>query len=134
MRAGRRARRRIGAAAAAAAVAVSASPAFAAPAVATDAVTYEIVSDTIAAVDIEYMQQGGRTLITSVPLPWRIDVPLDDAQGPTGRGAQLRADWRRTRGSAKWVTVRIYSAGRLLCESTLDVGNATCYGNTPHFA
>jgi hypothetical protein len=126
--------RRAGRAVTAAALVLAAAPAFAAPAPATDAVTYEIASDSIAMVDVEYMQQGGRTLITSVPLPWRIDVPLDDARGPTGRGAQLRADWRRARGSAKWVTVRIYSAGTLLCQSTLDVGNATCYGNTPHIS
>jgi hypothetical protein len=128
----RRAWRRIRVAAATTLVACAAVPA--APALADDTVTYEIVSDTIAVVDIEYMEQGGRTLITSVPLPWRTDVRLDNAQGPTGQGAQLRADWRRVRGSAKWVTVRIFSGGRLLCESTLDVGNATCYGNTPHFS
>jgi hypothetical protein len=104
------------------------------PALADDSVTYEIVSDTIGMADIEYVENTGRTLITSIPLPWRRDVLLDDAQGPTGQGAQLRADWRRLRGPAKWVTVRIFSGGRLLCESTLDVGNATCYGNTPHFS
>ncbi|MGA5544956.1 hypothetical protein ACPCIR_24200 [Mycobacterium sp. NPDC051198] len=104
----------------------------AAPARAADAVTYEIVSDSIPVVDIEYMDSGGRSLITAIPLPWRMDVQLDNAQGPTGTGAQLRADWRRIRGPAKWVTVRILSGGRLLCQSTLDVGNATCYGNTPH--
>jgi hypothetical protein len=107
--------------------------AVASPAHAADAVTYEIDSASIPVVDIEYMQSDGRTLITGVPLPWRMDVTLDTAQGPTGTGAQLRADWRRIRGPAKWVTVRIFSDGRLLCQSTLDVGNATCYGNTSHF-
>ncbi len=101
---------------------------------AADTVTYEVVSDSIPMVDIEYIDQVGRRLITAIPLPWRLDVPLLDAQGPTGRGAQLRADWRRIRGPAKWVTVRIFEAGRALCQSTLDVGNATCYGNTPHFS
>ncbi|MCX2930695.1 hypothetical protein ORI20_10430 [Mycobacterium sp. CVI_P3] len=109
------------------------SPAVMPVARAADAVTYEIFSDTIPVVDVEYLQPGGRVLITGVALPWRIDVPLDDAQGPTGTGAQLRADWRRIRGPAKWVTVRIFGNGKLLCESVLDVGNATCYGNTPHF-
>jgi hypothetical protein len=104
----------------------------ASPALASDTVTYEIVSDAIPVVDIEYVDQTGRKLITGVPLPWRMDVTLDDAQGPTGPGAQLRADWRRIRGQAKWVTVRILEAGKLLCQSTLDVGNVTCYGNTPH--
>lgn len=104
----------------------------AAPARAADVVTYEVVSESVSTVDIEYMTGSGRVLITAVPLPWRLDVELDDAQGPTGTGAQLRADWRRIRGPARWVTVRIWSGGRVLCQSTLDVGNATCYGNTPH--
>lgn len=101
-------------------------------ALASDTVTYEIVSDTIPVVDIEYVDQTGRKLTTGVPLPWRMDVTLDDAHGPTGPGAQLRADWRRIRGQAKWVTVRILEGEKLLCQSTLDVGNVTCYGNTPH--
>jgi hypothetical protein len=46
--------------------------------------------------------------------------------------AQLRADWRPTAAPARWVTVRISQGDRLLCQSTLDVGNVTCYGNTPH--
>lgn len=99
---------------------------------AADTVTYEIVSDTIAVVDVEYQRPGDRVLVTGVTLPWRTDVVLDDARAQPGTGAQLRADWRRNRGPAKWVTVRILSNGRLLCESVLDVGNATCYGNTPH--
>lgn len=101
---------------------------------AAETVTYEVISDSIAMADIEYVDQDGRRLITSIPLPWRIDVPIADAEGPTGQGAQLRADWRRIRAPDKWVTVRISQAGRALCESTLDVGNVTCYGNTPHFS
>ena len=104
------------------------------PARAADTVTYEVFSDSIPMADIEYIDQDGRRLITSVPLPWRIDVPIADAEGPTGQGAQVRADWRRTRAPYKWVTVRISQVGRVLCESTLDVGNVTCYGNTPHFS
>ncbi|EHB58522.1 hypothetical protein MycrhDRAFT_0958 [Mycolicibacterium rhodesiae JS60] len=102
------------------------------PATAGEVVTYEIVSDSIPIVDIEYVDGTGRTLIQGVPLPWRRDVALADATGPTGPGAQLRADWRRIRGAARWVTVRIIEDGKVLCQSTLDVGNATCYGNTPH--
>jgi hypothetical protein len=114
----------------AAAMLMSASPT--PPAHASDTVTYEIVSDSIPMVDVEYVDQSGRKLVTDVALPWRIDVALDNPQGQTGPGAQLRADWRRIRGPAKWVTVRIYQGAQLLCQSTLDVGNATCYGNTPH--
>lgn len=101
---------------------------------AAETVTYEVISDSIPMADIEYVDQDGRRLITSIPLPWRIDVPIADAEGPTGQGAQVRADWRRIRGPYKWVTVRISQGGRALCESTLDVGNVTCYGNTPHFS
>jgi hypothetical protein len=104
------------------------------PAHATDSVTYEVMSDRISLVSVEYVDDTGRKLLTSVPLPWRLDVALDDAQGPTGRGAQVRADWRPTARLAQWVTVRIFSNGELLCQSILDVGNATCYGNTPHFS
>jgi hypothetical protein len=30
--------------------------------------------------------------------------------------------------------VRISRGGQILCESILDVGNATCYGSAPHRA
>ena len=103
------------------------------PAHAAETVTYEIVSQSIPAVDVEYMTQDGRTLLVGARLPWRMDVALDDPRGPTGEGAQIRADWRGIRGPARWVTVRIYSNGEPLCQSTLDVGNVSCYGNTPHF-
>jgi hypothetical protein len=101
---------------------------------ASHAVTYEVVSDSIPQVNVEYVDASGRKLLESVALPWRFDVTLDDARGPTGRGAQVRADWRPTAAPSRWVTVRIYDGGDLLCQSTLDVGNATCYGNTPHVA
>jgi hypothetical protein len=104
------------------------------PAHASDAVTYEVVSERISTINVEYVDATGRKLLESVPLPWRFDVTLDDARGPTGRGAQVRADWRPTAAPSRWVTVRIYDGGRLLCQSTLDVGNATCYGNTPYVA
>jgi hypothetical protein len=101
---------------------------------ASDRVTYEVVSERISTINVEYVDQTGRKLLESVPLPWRLDVTLDDARGPTGGGAQVRADWRRTAQPSLWVIVRIYDGGRLLCQSTLDVGNATCYGNTPYVA
>jgi hypothetical protein len=101
---------------------------------ANNVVTYEVVSDSISQAGVEYVDGSGRKLLQSVRLPWRFDVTLDDARGPTGRGAQIRADWRPTAAPARWVTVRIYDGADLLCQSTLDVGNATCYGNTPHLA
>jgi hypothetical protein len=100
---------------------------------AADAVTYEVVSESISMMNgIEYVDSTGRKLIQNVPLPWRLGVTLDDAGGPTGRGAQLRADWRPTAAPSRWVVVSISSNGKLLCRSALDVGNATCYGNTPY--
>ena len=99
---------------------------------ASDVVTYEVVSDTIPQANVEYIDASGRQLLEAVALPWRIDVTLDDARGPTGPGAQLRADWRPLKSKWRDVTVRIYDGPNLLCESTLDVGDATCYGNTPH--
>ncbi len=96
-----------------------------------DVVTYEVVSNTIPQVNVEYVDGSGRHLIEAVPLPWRLDVPLDDPRGPTGRGAQVRVDWRPLKSKNRTVTVRIYDGPDLLCQSTLDVGDATCYGNTP---
>jgi hypothetical protein len=99
---------------------------------ASDVVTYEVVSDTIPQVNVEYVDASGRKLLQAEPLPWRIAVTLDDASGPTGPGAQVRADWRPFKSKWRMVTVRIYDGPNLLCQSTLDVGDATCYGNTPH--
>jgi hypothetical protein len=105
---------------------------FAPAAHANDVVTYEVVSDTIPQANVEYVDASGRTLLESVPLPWRLEVTLDDARGPTGPGAQVRADWRPLKSKWRMVTVRIYDGSNLLCQSTLDVGDATCYGNSPH--
>ncbi|MCW2689678.1 MAG: hypothetical protein JWR37_4568 [Mycobacterium sp.] len=99
---------------------------------ASDIVTYEVVSDTIPQANVEYVDASGRQLLEAVALPWRIDVTLDDARGPTGSGAQLRADWRPLKSKWRDVSVRIYDGPNLLCESSLDVGDATCYGNTAH--
>ncbi len=65
------------------------------------------------------------------------------AISPTADGAELRADWRpnfRTAATVgrllqgQFVTVRISRDGKVLCESVLDLGNATCYGSVPHTA
>jgi hypothetical protein len=99
---------------------------------AQDIVTYEVVSDLVPWANVEYVDASGRKLLESVPLPWRLAVTLDDARGPTGPGAQLRVDWRPLKSKGRLVTVRIFDGADLLCQSTLDVGDATCYGNTPH--
>ncbi len=95
-------------------------------------VTYEIFSDSVPVTDVMYVDDTGRRYLSQVSLPWRTEVSLADAHGPTGTGAQLRADWRPLRGPARWVTMRIYDGPTLLCQSTLDVGNLSCFGNTPH--
>ncbi len=97
-------------------------------AAADDIVTYEIVSASVDVVNIEYMDPQGRLLVERVPLPWRMDTAV---MGGVDR-AEVRADWRPLARPNSWVTVRILHDGKVLCQSTLDIGNATCYGNTPH--
>lgn len=111
---------------------------------ADDMVTYEIFSDSVGDLaGVEYRDAGGKHLLSDVALPWRLTVPVVDARSPTANGAEVRADWRpnfRTAATVgrvllgKFVTVRIYLGDQLLCESILDVGNATCYGSVPHRA
>ncbi len=106
---------------------------------AADHVTYELTSDSIGMMyGIEYVDATGRKLLEQVPLPWRLDVTLGAATAAPllpdqpGAGAQLRADWRPVAGPSRWVVASIYSNGTLLCRSAIDVGNITCYGNTPY--
>lgn len=101
---------------------------------AEDTVTYEIVSDqdNVPAANVEYYDRSERKALQHVSLPWRLTAEVRDAGSPTKDGAEIRADWRPYRWPYKYVTVRIYLGDKLLCESTLDVGDATCYGSTPH--
>jgi hypothetical protein len=101
---------------------------------AEDNVTYEIVADqgNVPAANVEYNDRSERRALQEVPLPWRLSVDVPDAISPTENGAEIRVNWRRYRWPYKYVTIRIYLGGSLLCESTLDVGDATCYGSTPH--
>jgi hypothetical protein len=101
---------------------------------ARDSVTYEIESDqlNVPAANVEYNDRSERKALQEVSLPWRLTVDVPNATSPTKGGAEIRANWRRYRWPYKYVTVRIYVGGQLLCESTLDVGDATCYGSTPH--
>ena len=111
---------------------------------AADTVTYDIFSDSVGVLaGVEYRDTAGKHLIEDVPLPFTLTVPVIDARSPTGDGAELRADWRpnfRTAATVgrvlqgHFVTVRIKEGNDVLCESILDVGNATCYGNVPHTA
>lgn len=111
---------------------------------AEDTVTYEIFSDSVGQLaGVEYRDTAGKHLLQDVPLPWTLTVPVADATSPTADGAELRADWRpnfRTAATVArvlqghFVTVRITKGQSVLCESILDLGNATCYGSVPHTA
>ncbi len=106
----------------------------ASPAVAwaDDLVTYEVISDQIGMANIEYQDTSGRIFLQDMALPWRIDTTVRAVRDAPPQGSQVRADWRPNAGPSKWVTVRISYEGKVICESILDVGDATCYGITPH--
>ncbi|OBB27330.1 hypothetical protein A5792_25500 [Mycolicibacterium peregrinum] len=95
-----------------------------------DLVTYEVVSPVVGMANIEYVTTSGRILVPNVALPWSFTVPVRDALAPPPDGSQVRADWRSTAGPARWVSVRVYVNGELICQNTLDIGNAACYGST----
>jgi hypothetical protein len=109
---------------------------------AEDTVTYVIFSDSVGELaGVEYRDTAGKHLLQDVALPWTLTVPVVDATSPTANGAELRADWRpnfRTAATVgrvlqgHFVTVRISKGSDMLCESILDVGNATCYGSVAH--
>lgn len=111
---------------------------------AEDTITYDIFSDSVGELaGVEYRDTSGKHLLQDVRLPWSLTVPVVDATSPTRDGAELRADWRpdfRTAATVArvlqghFVTVRIMRGSDVLCESILDLGNATCYGNVPHTA
>jgi hypothetical protein len=95
---------------------------------AEDTVTYEVsTTSDIATTNVEYNDQSRRILLEHVPLPWRFNATVDN---PLSNDAEIRADWRAMARPSKWVTVRLFYKGSLLCENTLDVGNAACYGST----
>lgn len=118
--------------------------AYAPAAHAEDTVRYDIFSDSVGQLaGVEYRDTSGKHLIRDVMLPWTLTVPVVDAKSPTSDGAEVRADWRpnfRTAATVArvlqghFVTVRIMRGNDVLCESILDVGNATCYGSVPHTA
>lgn len=95
---------------------------------ADDTVTYEVLTlSDIPAVNVEYNDVSRRLALQQVPLPWRMNATVGN---PRSNDAEIRADWRALAKPSKWVIVRIYYRGSLLCQNTLDVGNAACYGST----
>lgn len=98
---------------------------------AEEPVTYEVVSADIAHANIEFQDTTGRISIPAARLPWRMDTTVTSVRGAPPQGSQVRADWRPSAAPNRWVSVRILVGDKLLCQSTLDVGNATCYGITP---
>ncbi len=101
---------------------------------AEDSVTYEVLSTTpyVNTINVEYYDHSQRILLENVSLPWRLNATVVHANQPSDDGAEVRADWRPSAAPSRWVTVRVYVRGSLICENTLDVGNASCYGST-HF-
>jgi hypothetical protein len=101
-------------------------------------VTYEVTSDHIATANIEYSDASGRNTLENVALPWRTNATVVI---PRSTDMELRAEWQPVAdrygvvspaGRYKWVSVRIYTRGILLCESTLDTGHAVCNGSGPY--
>lgn len=106
---------------------------------ADDTVTYEVVSRSVRAANIEYFDRSERRVIEGASLPWRAEATVVDVHSPSTRGAEIRADWRGYVPASPlppgilighWVTVRILVNGEVICQSTIDVGDATCYGST----
>jgi hypothetical protein len=97
---------------------------------ADDYVTYEVTSSDVTAANVQYSDISGQKALNEVPLPWRTNVTVVN---PHSNDVSLRADWQPAAGRYRWVTVRVYTHGNLLCENTLDVGDAECYGSGPHY-
>jgi hypothetical protein len=97
---------------------------------ADELVTYEVVSSDIVAAHIEYSDAFGRHALDNVVLPWRINATVSD---PHSNDAALRADWQPAAAPYKSLTVRIFSRGSLLCENTLDLGDAECFGSGAYY-
>ncbi|BBY65805.1 hypothetical protein [Mycolicibacterium helvum] len=98
---------------------------------AEDVVTYEVVSDSVGMATIEYQDTIGRISVDAVALPWRIDAAVSAVRAAPPQGSQVRADWRPSAAPNRWVSVRIIYRGKVICQNTLDVGDAACYGITP---
>ena len=97
---------------------------------ADEPVTYEVVSAHIGFANIEYQDVNGRLWAVRAALPWRIDTNVPAVRDAPPTGAQVRAHWRDTAAPGRWVTVRVIQHGEVICQNTLDLGDAACYGIT----
>jgi hypothetical protein len=89
-------------------------------------VTYEVLAQSpfLTAVDVEYTTLGGHVALPNVPLPWRMNAAVLDAHSVD---TTLRVKWQSP-VRYKWVIVRIFTRGSMLCESIADKGETTCTG------
>ncbi len=89
-------------------------------------VTYEVLAQSpfLTAVDVEYSDLDGPVALQNVPLPWRTNAAVADAHSVDTR---LRVNWQSP-VRYKWVIVRIFTRGSMLCESIADKGETSCTG------
>jgi len=98
---------------------------------AEESVTYVVDSADIGMANgIEYFDGTHQVLLQNVALPWRMTVSVANPRSLGFDGAEVRADWRPAARPSKWVSARIYFGDTLICENSLDVGNAACYGSS----
>ncbi|OBI44035.1 hypothetical protein [Mycobacterium sp. E796] len=104
------------------------SAALGAPATARadDSVTYEVLSQSpsLTAVDAEYTDGVGQVAVQNIPLPWRMNAAVPDAYSAD---TTIRVTWPSP-VRYKWVIVRIFTRGSMLCEAIADKGETTCTG------
>jgi hypothetical protein len=86
------------------------------------AVMYEVISNYIGSASVDFTDGSGRTSLPEVVLPWRQNVQVSD---PYSIDTTLHVTWLGAQ-RYKWVKVRIYTRGSLLCEGTFDTGEGLC--------
>lgn len=93
---------------------------------ADEAVTYEVLAQSpfLTAVDVEYTDLAGQVALQNVALPWRMNAMVADAHSVD---TTLRVKWQSP-VRYKWVIVRIFTRGSMLCEAIADQGETTCTG------
>jgi hypothetical protein len=110
------------------ALVIGCSAAVGAPAMAhaDESVTYEVLaqSPSLTEVDVEYTEGPGQVAVQNVALPWRMNAAVADAHSVD---TTLRVTWQSP-VRYKWVIVRIFTRGSMLCESIADQGETTCTG------